>query len=312
MEEFLWVEKYRPHTVKDTLLPANLKKTFQKFVDQDNVPNLLLSGGPGIGKTTIAKAVLDELGADWIIINGSLEGRNIDTLRNEITNYASSSSLRSGGRKYVILDEADYMNPNSIQPALRNFMEDFSDNCGFILTCNYKAKIIDPLHSRCSVVDFTIPSKEKAALSAQFFKRVVKILKDENVEFENAAVAQIILKFFPDFRRVLNELQRYSASGKIDSGILSNLSEKTIQDLVVLLKNKEFSKVRAWVEENGMDSADLFRSLYDNCILYMVPKSIPALVLILAKYQYQDGFALDKRINTSACLLEIMSGCLFK
>jgi len=311
-DEFLWTEKYRPHTVKDTLLSDNLKKTFQKFVDQRNVPNLILSGGPGVGKTTVAKAMLDELGCDWIKINGSLEGRQIDTLRNEIMNYASSSSIISGGRKYVILDEADYLNPNSVQPALRTFMEEFAHNCGFILTCNYKGRIIEPLHSRCSVIDFVVPTSEKPQIASQFFKKTTVILKAEKIEYDNATVAQLISKHFPDFRKVINELQRYSASGKIDSGILTNLQENSLKALVKLLKEKDFTGSRKWVEENALETTDLYRALYDACGVYLQPQSIPGLILILAQYQYQDAFALDKRINTSACLVEIMMKCLFK
>ena len=220
-EDFLWVEKYRPKTVEDTILPVDLKRTFQNFVDQGNIPNLILAGSAGVGKTTIARAMLEQLGCDYIVINGSMNG-NIDTLRNEILSFASSMSF-SGGRKYVILDEADYLNANSTQPALRNFMEEFSKNCGFILTCNFRNRIIDPLHSRCSVIDFKIGKADMAKLAAQFFKRVITILDSENVKYEQQVVAEVINKHFPDWRRVLNELQRYSATGAIDTGLLTNL-----------------------------------------------------------------------------------------
>jgi len=248
LEEFLWVEKYRPKTVDETILPVELKVVFQQFVDQKNIPNLILSGTAGVGKTTIARAMLEQLECDYIVINGSMNG-NIDTLRNEILNFASSVSLQ-GGRKYVILDEADYLNANSTQPALRNFMEEFSRNCGFILTCNFKNRIIEPLHSRCSVVDFKISKKDMSKLATQFMKRVETILTTENVEYDKKVVAEVLTKHFPDWRRVLNELQRYSATGKIDSGILANMAETSIKDLLALMKDKNFTEVRKWVKNN--------------------------------------------------------------
>ena len=235
-DDFLWVEKYRPKSINNAILPTNLKATFQQFVDQQNIPNLILTGRAGVGKTTVARAMLEELQCDYIIINGSMNG-NIDTLRNEIRDFASSVSF-SGGRKYVILDEADYLNPNSTQPALRNFMEEYSKNCGFILTCNFKNRIIEPLHSRCSVIEFKIETEEKPKMASQFFKRVCNILKDEGIEFEPKVIVEVITKFFPDWRRVLNELQRYSATGRIDSGILVNFSEENLKALVELLKTK--------------------------------------------------------------------------
>jgi len=303
--EFLWVEKYRPSTVADTILPNDLKATFQQFVDQKNIPNLILAGGPGVGKTTIARAMLEQLGCDYIIVNGSMNG-NIDTLRNEILNFASSVSL-SGGRKYVILDEADYLNANSTQPALRNFMEEFSRNCGFILTCNFKNRIIEPLHSRCSVIDFKISKKDMAKLAGQFFKRVQDILNKENIQYDPAVVAEVINKHFPDWRRVLNELQRYSSTGKIDSGILSNMQEISLKELIDMLKDKNFTGVRKWVGENlDMDYTTIFRKLYDTCSEYLVKSDIPALVLIISKYQYQAAFAADHEINLTACLAEMM------
>jgi len=304
-EEFLWVEKYRPKTIEETILPIELKAVFQQFVDQQNIPNLILSGSAGVGKTTVARAMLEQLGCDYIVINGSMNG-NIDTLRNEILNFASSVSL-SGGRKYVILDEADYLNANSTQPALRNFMEEFSRNCGFILTCNFKNRIIEPLHSRCSVIDFKIGKKEMAKLAMQFMKRVSNILNSENIEFDKAVVAEVIQKHFPDWRRVLNELQRYSATGKIDSGILANLQQVSIKELVSMLKEKNFSGLRKWVGENlDNDQNSIFRQLYDTASEFLPPTDVAQLVLILGKYQYQAAFVADQEINLMACLTEIM------
>jgi replication factor C small subunit len=310
-EDFLWVEKYRPRTIADTILPAELKATFQKFVDEGNIPNMLLTGRAGVGKTTVARALLDQLNADYIIINGSMHG-NIDTLRTDILNFASTVSF-SGGRKYVILDESDYLNPNSTQPALRNFMEQYSKNCGFILTCNFKNKLIEPLWSRCSVVEFTIPKEQKPKLAAQFYRRVVDILSKEQVTFEPKAVAALIERHFPDWRRVLNELQRYAASGSIDTGILSNLQDDSFKQLVGYLKNKEFSNVRKWVGENSdIDTAMFFRKFYDASFELMDSPSVAQLVLILAKYQYQAAFVADHEINLAACLTEVMVECTFK
>jgi len=310
-EEFLWVEKYRPKTIEETILPVELKAVFQQFVDQQNIPNLILSGSAGVGKTTVARAMLEQLGCDYIVINGSMNG-NIDTLRNEILNFASSVSL-SGGRKYVILDEADYLNANSTQPALRNFMEEFSRNCGFILTCNFKNRIIEPLHSRCSVIDFKISKKDMAKLAMQFMKRVANILNVENIEYDKAVVAKVIEKHFPDWRRVLNELQRYSATGKIDSGILSNLQQVSIKELVTMLKEKNFSGLRKWVGENlDNDQNSIFRQLYDTASDFLSPTGVAQLVLIIGKYQYQAAFVADQEINLMACLTEIMINLDFK
>jgi DNA polymerase III delta prime subunit len=310
-EQFLWVEKYRPKTIADTILPEELKATFQQFVDQKNIPNLILSGSAGVGKTTVARAMLEELECDYIVINGSMNG-NIDTLRNEILNFASSVSL-SGGRKYVILDEADYLNANSTQPALRNFMEEFSKNCGFILTCNFKNRIIEPLHSRCSVVDFKLSKSAGAKLASQFFKRVEKILANENIEFDRAVVAEIVTKFFPDWRRVLNELQRYASTGKIDSGILGNIKDLEINSVYKLLKEKDFTSLRKWVAENvDIEQAEVFRRLYESADQYMTSNSIPQLVLILSKYQYQAAFVADPEINIIACFTEVLINCEFK
>lgn len=310
-EELLWVEKYRPKTIEDTILPKQLKETFQEFVNNDKIPNLLLTGRAGTGKTTVARAMLEQLGHDYIIINGSLNG-NIDTLRNEIKSFASSVSF-SGGRKYVILDEADYLNPNSTQPALRNFMEEYSKNCGFILTCNFKNRIIEPLHSRCSVVEFKINREDKPKLASQFFKRVCSILSQEQIEFDEKSVAAVVEKYFPDFRRSINELQRYSATGKIDTGILVNKKDDDIKNVLEFLKSKNFTGVRKWVGENSdIDSSTFFRTLYDTASDYLKPSSIPQLVLILAEYQYKAAFVADHEINLTACLTEIMVECEFK
>jgi DNA polymerase III delta prime subunit len=304
LKDFLWCEKYRPKTINDTVLPDHLKKTFQQFIDQRNVPNLMLSGSAGVGKTTVARAMLEELECDYIIINGSLNG-NIDTLRNEIMNFASAISL-SGGRKYVILDESDYLNPNSTQPALRNFMEEFSKNCGFILTCNFKEKIIAPLHSRCSVIDFKIDKQEKAQLAALFMKRACSILDTENVPYEKSVVAEVLKKYMPDWRRVLNELQRYSAVGKIDSGILSVVQETSLNQVVSYMKNKDFTSVRKWVLENDSDANEVYRNFFEKAETYFAKSSIPEVVLTLAKYQYQHAFAANPSINLASCLVELM------
>jgi len=310
LEQFLWVERYRPQTIADTILPADLKAVFQQFVDQQNIPNLILSGSAGVGKTTVARAMLEQLGCDYIVINGSMNG-NIDTLRNEILNFASSVSL-SGGRKYVILDEADYLNANSTQPALRNFMEEFSRNCGFILTCNFKNRIIEPLHSRCSVVDFKISKADMAKLAGQFFKRVTGILDAEKIPYDKPVVAEVIQKHFPDWRRVINELQRYAATGKIDSGILTNLQELSINELVKMLKSKSFTEIRKWVGENSDSSQDIFRKIYDTASEFMDPQGVATTVLLLGKYQYQAAFCSDHEINLMACLTEMMMECDFK
>ena len=305
-EDFLWVEKYRPKTIKDTVLTPELKTLFQTFVDNKNVPNLLLTGSQGIGKTTVAKAMLEELGADYIVINGSDEGRLIDTLRNKIKNFASSVSL-AGGRKYVILDEADYCNAETVQPALRNFMEEFSKNCGFIMTCNFVNKIIQPLHSRCSVVEFKIANKDKPAMAKELYARILDILKTENISFDEKVIQEVLAKHFPDNRRILNELQRYSATGHIDSGILANLSETSIKELMQLLKDKEFTSVRKWVGKNvDGDVAPMFRKIYDTVTQYVKPTSIPQVVVTLADYQYKSAFVADQEVNFMAFLTELM------
>ena len=307
---FLWTEKYRPKTISDTVLPTNLKDTFQNFID-NGIPNLLLSGGPGVGKTTAAKAMLDEVGSDYMIINGSMNG-GIDTLRNDIKSYASTVSL-NGSRKFVILDEADYLNPQSTQPALRNFMEEYSKNCGFILTANYKNRIIDPLHSRCSMVEFNIGKQDKPKLATQFMKRVKEILKEEKVEYTDNVIAELIMKHFPDWRRVINELQRYSSNGKIDVGILTWLGSDGSFNTLVALKKKEFNQMRKWVAENlDNDPTTIYRKLYDSCNTNMKETSIPILVTTIADYQYKSAFVADQEINLVACLTALMIECEFK
>ena len=311
MEDFLWVEKYRPKTIEECVLPDALKQTLSEFISKGDIPNLILSGGPGVGKTTAAKAMLDELGLTYMFINGSEES-GIDVLRTKIKNFASTVSLH-GGRKYLILDEADYLNPQSTQPALRGFIEEFHKNCGFILTCNYKNRLIPPLHSRCSVVDFTVPKSEKKELAEQFFRRVMNVLVVEDIKFEPKAVAEVINKFFPDWRRVLNELQRYSVSGRIDAGILVDISEVNIKELMQSMKQKEFTNVRKWIVNNiDNDPTRLFRRLYDNLYDYMDGSSIPHVVVILGEYQYKAAFVADQEINMLACLTEIMSRAKFK
>ena len=311
MDTFLWVEQYRPKTVDDCILPQSLKDTFKEFVEQGNVPNLILSGGPGVGKTTIAKAVLDEIGATYMMINGSEES-GIDVLRTKIKNFASTVSLE-GGRKYLILDEADYLNPQSTQPALRGFMEEFHKNCGFILTCNYKNRIIPALQSRCSLVHFTIPKSEKPQLATDFMKRMVSILENENVEYDKKVLAEVIQRHFPDWRRILNELQRYSVSGRIDAGILVDMVEINIKELMKFMKEKEFTNVRRWVVNNlDLDSVRLFRSVYDSLYTFLDHSTIPIAVIILAEYQHRGAFVADQEINTLACLTEIMAKVKFQ
>jgi DNA polymerase III delta prime subunit len=308
-EQFLWVEKYRPRTIKDCILPDHLKMMFQEFVDQDNIPNMLLSGTAGTGKTTIARALCEELGCDYIIINGSEES-GIDVLRTKIKDFATTVSL-TGKVKVVILDEADYLNPNSTQPALRGFIEEFSNNCRFIFTCNYKNRIISPLHSRTTVVEFKIEKDDKPKIAAKFFKRLADILAKENVEFDQKVVAEVLNKHFPDYRRVLNELQRYSSSGKIDAGLLVNVSDANMKELMSALKERDFKKMRTWVVNNlDNDPAMIFRKLYDTLMTEVV--QVPQLVLLLADYQYKAAFVADAEINLVACLTEIMAACEFK
>ena len=310
-ETFLWCEMYRPKDVESCILPKNLKDTFSEFVQSGRVPNLILSGGSGVGKTTVAKAMLEELGATYMMINGSEES-GIDVLRTKIKNFASTVSLH-GGRKYLILDEADYLNPQSTQPALRGFMEEFHKNCGFIFTCNYKNRLIEPLHSRCSVVDFVIPNSEKPKLASQFFERIENILNEQNIKYDKRVIAEVINKHFPDWRRILNELQRYSVSGVIDAGMLVDIAEINIKELMQSMKNKEFTNVRKWVVNNlDNDSVRLLRRIYDNLYDYVEGSSIPHVVVVLGECQYKAAFVADQEINMLACLTEIMARAKFK
>ena len=309
--EVLWVERYRPQVIADTILPEKTKAMFKKFVDDDSVPNLLLTGGPGVGKTTIAKAMLEELGCDYKIMNGSLNV-NIDSIRYDISTYASAVSLQ-GGRKYVIFDEADYLNAANVQPALRNFIEEYSSNCGFIFTCNFKNRIIQPLRSRLSEVDFSIETSERPKLAMQFMKRVVQILEQENVEFDQAVIAKVIQKHFPDFRRVLTELQSYAASGKIDEGIFVNLKQESVDELFNLLKAKDFTNMRKWVAKNSdQDMNEMFRRIYDAMGDKVEMRSQPGFVVTLADYQYKANFVADLEVNMVAFLTEIMIETSFK
>ena len=311
MNEILWVEKYRPVTVDDCILPSELKQTFQQFVDNEEIPNLLLTGTAGVGKTTIAKAMLEQIGCTYMMINGSEES-GIDTLRTKIKNFASTVSM-DGKRKYVILDEADYLNPQSTQPALRGFIEEFSKNCGFILTCNFRNRIIEPLHSRCSTVEFRIPNEQKPKLATNFMKRVQDILEKENVSYNEKVVADVIGKFFPDWRRCLNELQRYSATGSIDAGILVNLSDASIKELVSFIKDKDFKSCREWVVHNlDNDPHRIYRRIYDTLSGNVPDSAIPHCVLILGDYSYKSAFVADQEINLLACLTEMMTSVQFK
>lgn len=308
-EHMLWVEKYRPRKIEDCILPDALKKTFQEYVNRQEIPNLLFAGSAGVGKTTVARALCEEVGCDYIIINGSDEN-GVDMIRTKIKNYASSMSL-SGGRKVVILDEADYLTPQA-QAILRAGIEEFAINCSFIFTCNFKNRIIDPIHSRCTVIDFK-PNGSKAKMATQFFQRVCGILDQENISFEKDVVAAVITKHFPDNRRILNELQRYGVSGSIDKGILASVTDVQLSELVKSLKNKDFASCRKWVTNNlDNDQTRIFRNIYDGLYEQLKPNSIPQLVLILAKYQYQAAFVADHEINLIACLTEIMVECEFK
>ena len=311
MSEFLWVEKYRPQTIDDCILPDSLKKTFKEFIASGQLPNFLFCGTAGVGKTTVAKALCNEIGAEYLLINGSEES-GIDVLRTKIKSFASTVSL-TDSKKVVILDEADYLNANSTQPALRGFIEEFSNNCRFIFTCNFKNRIIEPLHSRCSVVEFKIDNKDKQQIAANFFKRAAGILKDEGIEFDPKVVAEVVTKHFPDYRRILNELQRYSVTGKIDSGILVNLSQESFRELVGFLKEKKFPEVRKWVAKNSdIETTQLFNELYDNAVDFLDTSTIHHLVLILADYQYKAAFVADHELNTTAAMVEIMMQCKFK
>ena len=309
-DEFLWVEKYRPRTIDDCILPEDQKATFKQFLAKGEIPNMLLCGGAGMGKTTVARALCEELGTDYIVINGSMNG-NIDTLRNEILGFASTVSF-TGKTKIVILDEADYLNPNSTQPALRNFIEEFSSNCRFIFTCNFKNRIIAPLHSRTTVVEFKINKEDKPKIAQQFFKRILDIVNAEEVIVKDPkAVAKLVERHFPDYRRILNELQRYSVNGTIDEGVLINMKETNIKDLTDALKEKDFKKMRQWVVNNiDSDPQTLFRLIYDQ--LTDQVKQVPQLILLLADYQYKAAFVADAEINLVACLTEIMAAVEFK
>jgi DNA polymerase III delta prime subunit len=309
--EFLWVEKYRPQTIKDCILPETLKKTFQKIVDSGEMHNMLLTGTAGLGKTTVARALCNELNLDYILINGSEES-GIDVLRNKIKQFASTVSL-SGGPKVVILDEADYLNPQSTQPALRGFIEEFSNNCRFILTCNFKNRIIEPLHSRCAVIEFNTSKNQLADLCGQFHKRLVQILKGEKVAYDTKVLAELIVKFAPDWRRVINECQRYSVSGSIDSGLLASLTDLNVDVLMKALKEKDFKAMRGWVVNNlDLEPTAIFRKVYDSMTDYAKPQSVPQIVLILAEYQYKDAFVADHELNLVACMTELMASAEWK
>ena len=309
--DFLWVEEYRPKTIDDCILPQSLKTLFQSFIEKGEISNMLFSGTPGVGKTTVAKALCEQMNCDWIMINGSEEG-GIDVLRNKIKNFASTVSL-SGGKKVVILDEADYLNPQSTQPALRGFVEEFHKNCRFILTCNFKNRIIEPLHSRFSNIEFRINNKDKPKLASQLMDRAVYILKEQHIEYEDKALVGLITKHFPDFRKLINELQRYSVSGSIDAGVLVNISDENLKSLTGHLKAKEFSDMRKWVVNNlDNDPVKIFRKIYDSLNTSLQPETIPHAILIIADYQYKSAFVADQEINLVACLTEIMSQVKFK
>lgn len=309
-DDILWVEKYRPKTIADCILPERLKRPFEEYVIKKSIPNLLLAGNAGVGKTTVAKALCHEVGCDSIVINGSDES-GIDTFRTKIKQYASSMSFL-GGRKVIIIDEADYLNSNSTQPALRSAIEEFSGNCSFIFTCNFKKRIIEPLHSRCAVIDFGLKNGEKVKMAGLFHRRILSILENEKVEFDASVVAEVIKKHFPDFRRVINELQRYSQFGKIDSGILSQVKSVSLKEIISFLKDKDFSSARKWVSTCDVDTSVVFKEIYDNMYDHIKKISIPRAVLILADYQYKAAFVVDHEINLMACLTELMIDCEFE
>lgn len=311
LKNSMWVEKYRPVRVADCILPVDIKKSFQNIVDSGNMQNLMLTGTAGVGKTTIAKAMCDEMGCDTLVINASLDA-GIDVIRSQVTQFASSLSM-GGNTKVVIFDEADYLSPNSTQPALRGFIEAFHNNCRFIFTCNFKNRLIEPIHSRCTVIDFKITNKDKPSLAGQFFKRVCFILDEENITYDKKVVVELVTKHFPDFRRIINELQRYSASGTIDSGILLNVGEASYKELIGYMKEKNFNEVRKWVAKNGdASTSEIFGTLYDLLGDYIEPSSIPQVILILADYGYKASFVANQEINTLAALVEIMGSAKFK
>mgnify|MGYP003341005605 CR=1 FL=1 len=308
----LWVEKYRPHKISDCVLPSDLSEPFSEFVEQGKVPNLILTGGPGTGKTTAARALCDETKTDYLMVNGSDEGRNIDTVRTTLNQFCSSISM-TGNRKAIIMDEADYMNPDSVQPALRGFIEKFGNNVSFLFTCNYPTRIIDPIHSRCSVLDFSIPVNEKPKIGTRYLERCCQILEENEVEYDKRVVRELVGKHFGDFRRIINELQKYSASGKIDAGILSTISEINVSELVNYLKNKKFSEMRKWANSNmDTDVVRVFRKMYDVLNMHLKPQSVPQAVLIIADYQYKSAFISDQEVNLVAFLTQVMADCEFK
>ena len=311
-DSLLWCEKYRPPSIAECILSDSIKGTLSDLTKDGKVPNLLLSGSAGVGKTTVARALCEQTNSDYIIINGSDEGRMIDTLRTKMTQFCSTISLSGGSRKVVIIDEADYSNPDSVQPAMRGFIEKFAENCSFIFTCNYKNRIIEPIHSRCAVVDFVLPKDEKPEIASKFMERCKHILSSENIDYDERVVVELINKHFPDFRRVINELQRYSTSGNIDSGILANIGELNLNQLVSSLREKNFQNMRKWVATNvDNDPATVYRKIYDKLYEVLEKSSIPQAVLIIANYQYKSAFVADQEINLVACLIELMAECEF-
>ena len=310
-KDILWVEQYRPSTIDECILSETIKGTLTDLVKDEKVPNLMFTGPPGVGKTTAARALCEQTNSDYLIINGSDEGRMIDTLRTKLTQFCSTISF-GGGRKVVIIDEADYMNPDSVQPAMRNFIEKFAENCSFIFTCNYKNRIIDPIHSRCAVVDFTLKKEEKPQIAAKFLNRCEHILTNEKIVFDKDVVVALIQKHFPDFRRVINELQRHSTSGNIDSGILANIGELNLNQLISALREKNFHNMRQWVVSNvDNDPTTVYRKIYDKLYEVLEKSSIPPAVLIIADYQYKSAFVADQEVNLVACLVELMAECEF-
>jgi len=311
-KDILWVEQYRPSTIDDLILPEGIKNTFSEIIGQDKIPNLILSGSAGVGKTSAAMVLCKSLNCDYIIINGSDEGRLIETLRNKLTQYCSSVSM-SGGRKVVIMDEADYMTPDSVQPAMRGFIERFSSNCSFIFTCNFKNRIIEPIHSRCAVIDYQIKDSDRRKLASDFMKRCEHILTEKNIKYDGQVVAELIMKHLPDFRRVLNEMQRYSVSGNIDTGILLNINDANMKELIECLKSKNFKGVRKWVVDNiDNDPQKIFRKIYEQLYQATESSTIPQIILHIAEYQYKSAFVADQEINLMACLIEIMKDGKFK